>query len=461
MIYTTSLDWLQVFCHGEEISSGEYKNVNYTFNVKDSGRETIQFKKLLYIFAANIKVAEIQQLPRTRVINQKATIVKLDNRILYSQQYYEILSAILSTFRLHYKGITRIDVCLDCTELAQGLDVQKFLKRTIKLDESDLGFVYNNGRNHSTYHCTRNSEGCSRINSVKWGSPKSDVTCYCYDKTLELIEQKDKPWIRAMWEKNGLDFAYNDAELYAMSDKQKQRMIKRNGLADYIKKPVWRFEISIKGQGKDVVRLSDGEIFTLGMDDVENQKFIRDIFFAYAKECFDFRENTGQKNRRNFKPMKIFEHIEKETIMPIVISRYQDTGRSEKVCYNKLEKVSHLIDEDNWEMKYHFRKVMEMIHSLSGLKQSLWMAKRNYDMRSDARTFKMMHTDYIDQVIKLHQDSYNLTKDLPTQKEMDMWFATMVEDIPNQVDETPEYWQSLEEICSLMQSPNIVIPELA
>lgn len=461
MIYTINLDWLQVYAHGKLLTTDLKSPGVNNIRAKDSGKETIQFKRLWYIYFGSVKVAECQQEPRTSCIHKDSTIIKIDNRVLYSTLYFHVLSSILQAYNLRYKGITRIDICYDTQELAQGRDIQTFLKKTIQPNESDFGFVYNNQFSHATYHTCRTNKGLTRINSVKWGSTQSRITAKIYDKTLELIEVKDKPWIREVWERNGIDYQYNDSELYEMSEEKKRRMVRHIGLSQFVKKPVYRFEISIKAEGKDVISLETGEIFTLSLDHVQNSILIHNLFFSYAAKYFDFRENTGQKNRRFFKKVKLWQPDDKITFLPMRINEMQETGRSEKVCFNKLAKTQDLIEEDDNEMKWHFRKCMEFLAGMASVKKSLYMVKRELKERERVVSWKETSKEYWVQYWNIMQELRGQTYRLPTQADIDFFMSAAIEEIPDLPDDSGTFYQSLWNEVQLMQPSETVIPERA
>lgn len=92
--YCISLDWLQTFCHATQIAEGSYSSRGYNFIVKKEDYETAQFKDIYTVVYQSHPAATIQQTPRTSVINPLATCVKLSNRVLYCEQYINILYAI-------------------------------------------------------------------------------------------------------------------------------------------------------------------------------------------------------------------------------------------------------------------------------------------------------------------------------------------------------------------------------
>lgn len=414
--YCISVDWLQTFCLGNLIEVGEYTTKNHNFKVQMLPYETAQFKHLFKVTEKGLDIATIQQSPRTSVINPKATLVKLENRILYSQQYIEIIYALQEALKLHYKGITRIDLCLDCNEMADGRNVGKFIRQYVSAEPHTIGHIYRKGSDRFSLHGSRTTTSASRLTSIRFGTHNSKIGAYIYDKTLELIEVKDKPWIRQMWKENGLLCEYSEDELNKMTPKEREKKVRRVGLADYVKNQVWRFEISIKAQGTDLVNMGSGELFKLSPRYLEHYQAIERLFFIYAEKAFCFHINTGQKRTRDYPRLKIFEHNHEITSKPIQISRMLDSGRSERTCMNKLEKLSTTYTNLSGDYSKALSDVKKFLKELSGIKRSLLNNQRNIDALNNFRgsiPYGYETECYLASVIELHKSKeYNIEAEL-------------------------------------------------
>ena len=392
--YCISVDWLQTYCLGDVLSDGGvYSARGYVFFVKEIPNETAQFKKLWKIEYEGLRVATVQQCPRTSVINQRATLIKLENRVLYSQNYIELLYALHEALRLIYKGITRLDLCYDCNKLKDGRNVQKFIKAFVVNEAGEKGHIVRKGSSRFSLHGTRKQTSVSKFNSISWGSPKSRIRCYAYDKTLELLEVKDKPWIRKYWDDNGLlsDISFEDVE--KMPKKERDKKLESDGYGDFVKEHVWRFEISIGSQGQDILNMKTGELFKLSPKYMENQKNIEKLFYLYAEKVFNFSINTGQKNIRNYPRLEIFEKKIEITSKPIALNKCADMGRIEKVCYNKLKKLS----EEYTNLADHHRAAiigaMEFLAELSGKKSSIVRLRRYTQYLDNLKGYKFLETE--------------------------------------------------------------------
>lgn len=338
--YAIGVDWLQTFGHCEAIKDGSYDARGYQFLVRKLDRETALFTRVLEAVLGGRRVALIYQCPRTSVINPKATGIKLENRVLYHQRYIELLYALQEAVNFHYKGITRLDLCYDCNRLHGGRDVERFIKQFVNAEPMTRGHIVRRGSSRFSLHGSKNSTSVPSYSSIRFGSPVGRIGAYCYNKTLELLEVKDKPHIRKWWEMNGLVSTIDRETMETIGKKKLDIKRDEDSLAEYVNVPVWRFEISIKCQAQDILNLATGQLFQLSPEYLKSQERVEYLFHVYAKKVFDFRVNAGNKRIRDYKPMQLFEDCPKLTDKPYYMSKFVDTGRMERICYNKLEKLS-------------------------------------------------------------------------------------------------------------------------
>ena len=350
--YCISVDWLEFNCYGNEIQLGNYVIAGRQFQVVDSHKHTRTFKNMYYLLYHGVKWATIRQVPRSEALKKGLTIIKIANRVLYSEKYVELAYSIMKHFNLRYNGITRLDLCYDCNKFYDGRNPARFVNNFVFKDPQEKGGVVRRGSDKFTAHGSRKHSCGSKITSIRFGSENNAVGCYMYDKTIELKEVKDKPWIRDMWEMNGL--VSND-ECH-----------------------VWRTEISIKSGGKDLVNLETGQIFSLSPKYIEHYENIEKIFHFYASKYLDFRINNGQKNLRNYARLYLFNTEICVTCKPRKVSVNADTGRSEKVCYNTLNRTVSTYQDLSDSVRDSFYKAMDFMQSLSGIKASLTRTK-NYE----------------------------------------------------------------------------------
>lgn len=434
--FCISVDWLQTFCHGELIKEGSYSSRGYIFTVKKENHETAQFKDIFTVYYQSHPAATIQQTPRTSVIHPRATCVKLANRVLYCQQYIQMLYAIQEALNLKYKGITRIDICYDCNALHDGRNVERFIRQFISTEPMTVGHIVRNGSCRFQLHGTRKNTSVANLNSIRWGSPSSKIGAYCYDKTLELSEVKDKPWIRNMWEENGLEYDISEQHVAKLSKKERQRKIEHDGMSEYVKKRVWRFEISIKCQGMDIINMSTSEIFRLSPLYLEHQSQIVKLFHIYAAKVFDFRINTGQKQIRNYKRLQLFESAPVITSKPFYWSRSADTGRMEKICYNKLQKLEREYVDLAEPRRAGLLCAMEFLQELQGKKSRTVTLQRYTQYLNNLMASKHINHDDV-----VYFGAMEKARQAECQIHSDELYSLIYEYPPIAETEISEYWK--------------------
>lgn len=277
------------------------------------------------------------------------TLIKLANRILYHEKYVPFLMNMIQTLGLHYKGLTRLDIAYDCNTFYCGRKPSRFVKNFVTKRVDEEGGMYVPKMKEYDFHLKKDIHTNGMINYLAIGAKGSKKRGYIYDKTLELQEVKDKPWIRDMWE--------------------------RNGLISNEKTHVWRSEISIKAQGTDLLNLETGQLFALHPNYLATYENIKKIFHFYAAKVFDFRINSGEKNRRNFARVCLFDTSVDCTCLPKRVNICADSGRSEKACRNKLEKLSRTYIDLSADVRTSLSHAIAWIGNLSSLKAARYAAE--------------------------------------------------------------------------------------
>lgn len=340
--YCISVDWFEVCCYGAPINQGDHIVKGMKYQVVDEQKSTRVFKKLYKVTHRGLDYFYIQQEPISSALKRGLTLVKIANRVLYSEKYVSLLLDFLKYFRLQYKGVSRLDIAYDCNYFYNGRSPKKFLHDYICKPLEERGGIYlANVKKHVAFF-EKSISSNAKYSYVKFGMGTGGRSAYMYDKSVELREVKDKPWIRKMWADNGL--------------------------VDDEKTHVWRSEISIKAQGKQLLSLDTGELFALHPTFLDTYEKICKLFHFYASKAFDFRINEGQKNRRNFPPLRLFDTTIDITCVPRKISIAADTGRSEKVCRNTLERVSRTYVDLSDSVRHSLAAAIEFMGNISAIK---------------------------------------------------------------------------------------------
>lgn len=374
--YAISIDWLQVSGRMPSTPNSSLPIMSYKGNppfvpyveLRDSHIYSPVFKEVRDIVYYGTVYAQIMYSPRSSALKYDLACIKIENRVLYSKERIIVLYQIAASLKFEICGITRLDLCYDCNILANGEDPGAFLLRYLTSIPGSIGHLHRKGSTRFAANGSRSWYKDASVTSMRFGSEKTSIGAYVYNKTLELAEVKDKPWIRELWQNAGLcsTLAKEYAEL---TDKEKEKMINYHTLAGYCTESVWRFEISIRCQGADIMRLSDKQLFKMSVSDMENQADVEELFYIYAAKAFSFSENTGQKNIRYYKPVKLFERGDVAVnYRPVKTSKNLDSGRTEKICANKLNKLLQTYHDMTPELSKSLIQAIVFLKKLSGIK---------------------------------------------------------------------------------------------
>ena len=349
--YCISVDWLQVCCYSNNLA---YLLNNDYYNKIDSLPYWLELQPLeTRSFARFIRVhtkvgndwrycADILAVPRSTMLNSNIVLVKIHNRFLYSQNYIKLLYNICDTFKLSIKGLTRLDLCYDCNSFHGGLKPHKFIKEFVTAEFDSPRYIYKVGAKQFRVYGGKSVSSATKFSGIEFGSGKSSKRCYIYDKTRELAEVKDKPWIRQYWQENGL-----------ISDE---------------KTHVYRAEISIKCDGMDLLNMSTGELFKLSPEYLQSQPSIEKLFHFYAARMFRFHRKGKHTRVRDYDRIELFENSPIITCKPKKVCVNADTGRTEKICVSTLSKLSCQYSDLSQEYSSALSSCITFLSEVAGIK---------------------------------------------------------------------------------------------
>lgn len=349
--YCISVDWLQVCCYSNNLA---YLLNNDYYNKVDSLPYWLELQPLeTRSFARFIRVhtkvgndwrycADILAVPRSTMLNSNIVLVKIHNRFLYSQNYIKLLYNICDIFKLSIKGLTRLDLCYDCNSFHGGLKPHKFIKEFVTAEFDSPRYIYKVGAKQFRVYGGKSVSSATKFSGIEFGSGKSSKRCYIYDKTRELAEVKDKPWIRQYWLENGL-----------ISDE---------------KTHVYRAEISIKCDGMDLLNMSTGELFKLSPEYLQSQLAIEKLFHFYAARMFRFHRKGKHTRVRDYDRIELFENSPIITCKPKKVCVNADTGRTEKICVSTLSKLSCQYSDLSQEYSSALSRCITFLSEVAGIK---------------------------------------------------------------------------------------------
>lgn len=242
-----NLDWLEIYALEEictRCDADFFRSQGYFVSERDYGTRVYNEMFTLEDEEGHPWL-EIRRNPKSdQRINglfpPNACHIRLVNRQCYADNAVEKLLAFCNRHHYDISRVSRVDIALDFTRFDFGDDPQDFLTRYIKGKYAKI--------NQANVHAHGEDTWTARNwHSVSWGSPKSMIGTKFYNKTMELKQVKDKPYIRQAWFESGL--VDHPQELYKLNSKGEKTF-----------PDVWRLEFSIRSSVKNwVVIEEDGQ----------------------------------------------------------------------------------------------------------------------------------------------------------------------------------------------------------
>lgn len=234
-----NIDWLECYCLESQPRDAHYF-ASLGFDVQEREYGTRLYKEMFTIFVEGQPFVEVRRSPSSsgsatasKFFDPRACHIRLCNRTCYCNNAGELMRGFLDAHGYVFMNLCKIDLAMDFEKFDSGDVPAKFLERYLK------------GRYSKVNQCNLSVHGKDEwdgrlYNSVSWGSKSSPVFTRFYDKTMELKESKDKPYIRQAWASCGLvdDFI----------------QLTKVGEDGVVYKPrIWRLEFSISSSVKNWV----------------------------------------------------------------------------------------------------------------------------------------------------------------------------------------------------------------
>lgn len=286
------IDWLS-------INYSAIYNRSKLFQEKHLPYGTRIFKNVTELYQKSTLVATIMYNPLSSVIRKDLVQMKIANKWLYHPGLYDMIKMIESDLMLTFIGFSRIDICHDFNTFAKNVHPEKFIQRVasghyLKKGQANFKFIANNqDKIHWEY--------------FKIGSNSSNIVAYLYNKTKELDQVHNKPYIRETWSLNGIDQS----------------------------KDVWRLEISIKGDCWKLINKETGEDYRHSSEILKNNDTLTALYIFVLDKFFTFYHNDGQKRKDRNRRVELFYGFNNTHILEHW-SEFEDSTRSDKIFINKL-----------------------------------------------------------------------------------------------------------------------------
>lgn len=213
--------------------------------------------------------------PCSKIIRYDSMLVEVANKWLYGSSFFWVWEILQQIHTCVFNNVSRLDLCCDFNPSKEQMGIIRGLS-------SNKIYVAKK-RNGSMFHeytpaGEDGARGISRIPlCMSWGSLHTAIKFKLYDKSKELytiVKKEDgfvkicnKPYIEAIWRKNGLDV-----------DK------------------VWRLEVSLMEAGQ-----YDNDEKKIDLNMVQSDWMIEQLFWDMYKKRFITRKNEGHRDLTNDK----------------------------------------------------------------------------------------------------------------------------------------------------------------
>lgn len=270
MRYALSIDWLS--CFALYMGADEWQpceSSEYPFMYKTETFGTRVFKRFVRVRIANPEggvddFAEIQAEPYSSILPSYAVIVRFVNRTLYLPDFWDLANRLFVANGFSFQSLSRIDVCADFNDFAtispktliEGFAAKKY--RHVGRGVGALYFNHGVGAERDEHDRPVKDYGV-QYTGLSFGTHASGAHVYLYNKTLELLTQGDKPWIRDVWKNAGLD-----------------------------ERHVWRLEVSIKSEGLKFRDKATKKNVTINDEMIADTSELDKIYHTFVKRLFAF-----------------------------------------------------------------------------------------------------------------------------------------------------------------------------
>ena len=333
-----SIDWLTLYCQSPLIASCK----RYVFEKRKVGGQQFKYIYDVYDTEENEKYAIVQTTPYSPIIPKNAVMVQICNRFLYRQNWNIVCQNFLMSCNITPISISRLDICCDFNTFKNGLHAKTLIKGLL------TGKYRHVGRSKVTVE-GRLERGINP-SYLRVGNRESEISVYLYNKSLELKEVKDKPYIRQRWKENGLD---TEAD-------------------------VWRLEVSLSNCQMRTVLQETGEMFRLDLDFFKTQGILENVYRCAIKKTFDIRIDNGKGRTNKMPKLELFKDFTTNLYMTIptneactnrmdriLIKRLADCHAQYRVCdqekYEIIYAALNVLLENEELRKYYNEKVVPSI----------------------------------------------------------------------------------------------------
>jgi hypothetical protein len=286
---TPQIDWLSL----RILYLDNILKLGAGYDYKIMPYSTRTFKRVIEITDLNLNevVATITDSPTSPTINENLILIKFHNKLLYQSDLKQYITNFCQQNNFKIVGISRLDIAIDFTSFANNLHPEIFIKRFLKgsyIKKGRGNFKTNfKTREYNTIDTQANGKyGKTIIHEyLRFGSANNGLKYYLYNKSKELEQVKEKPYIRERWREFGHDE----------------------------KKDVWRLEFSLTSSKIEFIETS------------ESQPIKKDKSKIFSSDSDIIDIQTGEEIKIKKQKLKSLDCLELEVLEKInasLINKY-------------------------------------------------------------------------------------------------------------------------------------------
>ena len=338
-----SIDWLQ-FSALIDVKFIEETTVLGIYKIQRCNYSTRHFKVVIEIFDTrqNKRVATITYLPHSDALPKNLAICKFDNWLLYQNYVNDYVIEFINVFNLQFKNLSRVDICIDFNLLDyRGIHPKNFIKSFlsgyyVKLRKSKGQVYFNNGEFLDFQY-------------LKFGSGKSRVCSYIYNKSKELEEAINKPHITEHWRKHN------------------------------ITGEVWRCEFRLQNFDFLLTDVDTGEQINFngnvaGLNSIGIINDIQPLFDALSNHYLHFKVRGSDSNKSRLKSFYLFNN-DKKYQFNRVYNDNPESGRAEKIFLKKLYTLNNELRGTDHDFSIYGDLVLNSVINATEL--NTWAKNKN------------------------------------------------------------------------------------
>jgi hypothetical protein len=354
-----------------KIESDQLKKLDEKYQLEKTGIQTRNFACIYEVKDRKTgeDIAVIAAQPRSLMCMQEDTaLIKIINKFLYQKNFSDFVRELFTDLQLKFLNITRLDICYDF-ERFDTMECYDFIRRVMQ--ERYIKTLCTKFKAMGDCVSIEGGKKTGGVDSLKFGKETSDVSYYLYNKTKELQQVKNKPWIHEHWRSNGWK---GDTE-------------------------VFRLEFSLRPDTRGIpVVDAEGEVSEiLHFKDLSMLDHIQEVFEFHFNKYFQFvraeRTQKGNwKKQSRCKKVVLFKTLTFESVK-IELSNKKDSGRADKVFAKKLKQFNDEMRGTDFDLSIFGKEMLTWVIVQRGLQS--WAEKKMPDM------------EYSDRIVDIFSNSRN------------------------------------------------------